>query len=238
MCLSFHFISCVLLNQEEIFSPPLYYFQTGFRKWRRAFLRKSCSLIFIDKHRRFSSPAADRPTNRTAVVHFVFSSSSHTPTKTSSRGSPPHLIAFPFFLAERFMVWRMLETGYYHVRFELISQTKWSTRLRLHLRAFTAPRSGPSPPPELRRQLPRCLVFHQTAARSQHATRPPLPPSWGWMKGSVCSAEGWCLYHKSESLWWSCMGLGDKREDIYFGGPDVETFLHFINNPDGAGALC
>lgn len=35
------------------------------------------------------------------------------------------------------MVWGMLETGYYHVLFELISQTKWSGWLRRHLQAFT-----------------------------------------------------------------------------------------------------
>lgn len=48
---------------------------------------------------------------------------------------------FPIFLAERFMVRGMLETGYYHVPFELISQTKWSRWKRQRSQAFTGAHS-------------------------------------------------------------------------------------------------
>lgn len=67
---------------------------------------------------------------------------SHTHTHAEKSLFPPD--CFPIFLAERFMVRGMLETGYYHVLFELISQTKWSRWLRRHSRAFTATHSPPT----------------------------------------------------------------------------------------------
>lgn len=78
-------------------------------------------------------------------ISFFFSLS-HTNTHTQKTFSPPD--CFPIFLAARFMVRGMLETGYYHVLFELISQTKWSGG------------SG-----DIRRPLPRhTLLLHAATA--------------------------------------------------------------------------
>ena len=90
---------------------------------------------------------------------------------------------FPIFLAERFMVRGMLETGYYHVLFELISQTKWSRWKRRHLGgggAFTATHSSYAASPLLspmvtllRLPIPPC--FHQRQSHCAASVFPPIP---------------------------------------------------------------
>lgn len=78
------------------------------------------------------------------LSRFLPLAHTHTPKRAPTH-KHSRLIAFPFFfLAERFMVGGMLETGYYHVPFELISQTKWPRWCRRHPRAFSP--ASPMPP--------------------------------------------------------------------------------------------
>lgn len=75
-------------------------------------------------------------------------SHAHTLAYAEKTFFPPD--CFPIFLAERFMVRGMLETGYYHVLFELISQTKWSRWKRRHsLGGGPLPRHTPPTRPPL-----------------------------------------------------------------------------------------
>lgn len=73
-----------------------------------------------------------------------FGARTHTETRTNTQTLPTDCFPIFFFLAERFMVGGMLETGYYHVPFELISQTKWPRWCRRHPRAFSP--ASPMPP--------------------------------------------------------------------------------------------
>lgn len=103
--------------------------------WRTSF---TCNFRQIHKHSSSCMPAVHGLCSTCSfIVSFLFVvlCFSHTHQHTQKTFFPPD--CFPIFLAGRFMVRGMLETGYYHVLFELISQTKWSRWKRRHSRAFT-----------------------------------------------------------------------------------------------------
>lgn len=127
-----------------------------------------------------------------SLLISLFFSLSHANSHPQKTFFPPD--CFPIFLAERFMVRGMLETGYYHVLFELISQTKWSRWWRRRSQALTATHSPPtclrclSPVLTLLQWLPGLphrLVFHQRRAAAAFSLNdsafPPLHLTRGWM---------------------------------------------------------
>lgn len=160
----------------------------------------------------------------------------HTPTHTLRKTFfPPD--CFPIFLAERFMVRGMLETGYYHVLFELISQTKWSRWRRRHSRAFCRCRCSTLSPPTCLRclspvltllqwlpGLPHRLVFHQRRAAvpfspSNFAFSPHLTQSW--MRSCVCPAENRRFTPQITSV---VLQVYNNIQEFDF---DTEIFRHF-----------
>lgn len=157
--------------------------------WRTSF---TCNFRQIHKHSSSCMPAVHGLCSTCSfIVSFLFVvlCFSHTHQHTQKTFFPPD--CFPIFLAGRFMVRGMLETGYYHVLFELISQTKWSRWKRRHSRAFTETHSLLRTSPALAyvnaasMAAPTLPCFSSTLGSSTRSQTLCFYSSWGWMQRMV-----------------------------------------------------